>query len=393
MDGAERLEELNGETLALLAEFEGRVGGLQRQLAALQHRLDIERGRLGAALEELGARYLVPQPPTSDRAASGAHLVPAPCSPVSGGPSGSRGPQAANGGGGENDEDAGLDLEMIRAAERALGEQLLGSVAFARKLDGLANLLLVSRSQFAPSGEAEGYPAPGDRPDLDAWKLATRIATIKAQEEERSRLAREVHDGPAQVLANAILGLELCEQIARRSPDQLIEEIGRLKAMVREGLVEVRRFIFDLRPSTLAERGLPATLQRYVADYRAFFRIEVELQLPPALPPLSQEQEITVFRIVQEALQNVQKHAQAGFVTVRLAVVEDALVVSIRDDGRGFALQQTEVTLLSGAGLRGMRERAAAVGGELPVESAPGAGTTVRLVLPLRGQSVDGSRQ
>ena len=340
MSGAEQLDELNSEALALLTSVEGQVGGLERRLEALQARLDVERRRLSAALEELTVRYLYPQPGSDDGVAV-------------------RG---------------GLDLETIRGTERALGEQLLSCAAFAAKLNALANLLTVSRAQFVTPGEASA--------ELDVWKLVARISTVKAQEEERSRLAREVHDGPAQVLANAILGLELCEQIARRDPGQLIDEITRLKAMVREGLVEVRRFIYDLRPSMLAERGLLVTLQRYVAEYQAFFRIAVELQLPAALPPLSQEQEITIFRIVQESLQNIQKHAWASVVAVGLQVEDEALVVTIQDDGRGFLIQQTEVTALSGVGLRGMSERAEAVGGELQVESQPGEGATVRLILP-----------
>lgn len=341
MSGAEQLDELNSEALALLTSVEGQVGDLERRLETLQARLDVERRRLSAALEELSIRYLYLQPGSES------------------------GPTARGG---------GLDLETIRATERALNEQLLTCAAFASKLNALANLLTVSRGQFGPQGEASA--------ELDVWKLVARISTIKAQEEERSRLAREVHDGPAQVLANAILGLELCEQIARRDPGQLIDEITRLKAMVREGLVEVRRFVYDLRPSMLAERGLLVTLQRYVAEYQAFFRIAVELQLPPALPPLNQEQEITIFRIVQESLQNIQKHARASVVAVGLQIEDEALVVTIQDDGRGFLIQQTEVTTLSGVGLRGMSERAEAVGGELQVESQPGEGATVRLILP-----------
>jgi two-component system sensor histidine kinase DegS len=208
---------------------------------------------------------------------------------------------------------------------------------------------------------------------------------IKAQEQERSRLAREVHDGPAQVLANAILGIELCEQIARRSPEQLIDEMARLKSSLREGLVEVRRFQFDLRPSSLAERGLLVTLQRYINEYRSFFKLTVELQLPEELPPLNKDEELQIFRIVQEALQNIQKHARATVIVVRLVVDDDAIVATIRDDGRGFVPQHVESTTLSGAGLRGMGERAAAVGGELTVESELGVGSTVRFSLPRVG--------
>jgi len=334
MNSPDRVAELNNHALEALREFEGRVATLAQRIETLRGQLDAERRRLIGAVEALPTRHLY-KPGT------------------------------------------GINLEAIRAEERALGEQLLRCSAFSSKLNGLANLLAISRSQFLPSGETSA--------ELDVWKVVTRVATIKAQEEERYKLAREVHDGPAQVLANAILGLELCEQIARRSPEQLIDELNRLKGMVREGLVEVRRFIFDLRPSTLAERGLLATLQRYVAEYQSFFHINVDLQLPASLPSLTQEQEITVFRIVQESLQNIQKHARASHVAIALAVDDEALRATIRDDGRGFVVQQTEVTTLSGVGLRGMGERAAAIGGEVQVESRPGEGSTVRLVLPRGG--------
>ncbi|HET8629058.1 MAG TPA: sensor histidine kinase [Thermomicrobiales bacterium] len=340
MGDARQVEQLNSDALAALADFEGRVATLTQKVEGLRNRLDVERRRLSELVETLGLNA----------------------------------PGSAGAG--------ALDVGAIRAEEQALGEQLLECSAFASKMAGLHNLLAVSRSQFAPHGEASE--------ELDVWKLVARTATIRAQEEERHRLAREVHDGPAQVLANAILGLELCEQIARRSPEQVVDEIGRLKAMVREGLVEVRRFIFDLRPSTLADRGLLATLERYIADYRAFFHLDVEVHLPASLPPLTQEEEIALFRIVQESLQNIQKHARATLVAIRLEVGEAALRLTIADNGRGFVAQQIEVTTVSGVGLRGMAERAAAVGGELQVESQPGAGATIRLMLP-RGAGAPGA--
>lgn len=346
MDGARQLDEMNDEVLAAVAACEGRIQQLVRQLEALCGGIDTERRRLSAALDELSARFVAARVPDDDVGAS---------EPAAG-------------------KTGGIDLEAIRGAERALGEQLLRCSAFGSKLQNLVNLLAISRGQFAPHGEASA--------ELDAVRLVSRIATIKAQETERARLAREVHDGPAQVLANAILGLELCEQIARRSPEQVVDEVVRLKDMAREGLVEVRRFIFDLRPSTLAERGLLATLQRYVSDYRSFFGIEVELSLPETLPSLTHDQEITVFRVVQESLQNIHKHARATLVTVRLAVAGETLLTEVRDNGRGFTPSRNEITAMSGAGLGGMRERAEAIGGELHIESQPGEGTTVRLSFP-----------
>jgi two-component system sensor histidine kinase DegS len=352
MSGSERLDELNNAALAIITDCEGQVLDLERRVEELRSRIDIERRQISNALDELTARYY-------DLArASADGLKPARNSP--------------------------LNLDQIKAMERALGEQLLSCAALSSKLNSLSNLLAVSRGQFTTQTETPDEP--------DVWRLVERIAMIKAQEEERSRLAREVHDGPAQVLANVILGLELCEQIARRSPEQLIDEMARLKSTMREGLIEVRRFQFDLRPSSLADRGLLATLQRYVTDYQAFFRLTVELHLPETLPNLSKDEELQTFRIIQEALQNIQKHARATLVSVRIAAEEEAVVVTIQDNGRGFVPQQNEITTLSGAGLRGMKERAAAVGGELEVSSNPGSGTTIRFSLPRMVMVEEGAR-
>jgi two-component system sensor histidine kinase DegS len=342
MSGSERLDELNSAALAIINDCEGQVLDLERRVEELRSRIDIERRQVSNALDELTARYY-----DLSRASAGG-TKPARNSP--------------------------LNLDQIKAMERALGEQLLGCATLSSKLNSLSNLLAVSRGQFTTQTETTDEP--------DVWKLVERIAMLKAQEQERSRLAREVHDGPAQVLANVILGLELCEQIARRSPEQLIDELARLKSTMREGLIEVRRFQFDLRPSSLADRGLMSTLQRYVTDYQAFFRLSVELQLPEQAPSLSKDEELQTFRIIQEALQNIQKHARATLVTVQITTEEDAVVVTIQDNGRGFVQHQNEITTLSGAGLRGMKERAAAVGGELEVSSNPGAGTTIRFSLP-----------
>src|SRR5918997_5890393 len=108
--------------------------------------------------------------------------------------------------------------------------------------------------------------------------------------------------------------------------------MARLKSTMREGLIEVRRFQFDLRPSSLADRGLLSTLQRYVIDYQAFFRLAVELQVPEQLPTMSKDEELQTFRIIQEALQNIQKHARATLVSVQIAAEEAAVVVTVRDN-------------------------------------------------------------
>lgn len=332
---AEQLDQLHESVRTALVEFESRVREVAEQVEGLRAQLELERQQMALAIEDLAS---------GDFAGDG----------------GLHGSQ--------------IDPAAIAASERALVDRLRRVTAFQQRIGGLSTLVAVSGEQLDPPGEAVA--------GLDALKLVARAASIKAQEAERYRLAREIHDGPAQVLANAILGLELCEQIARRTPASVVEELVRLKGTVREGLIEVRRFIFDLRPSTLAERGLLVTLQRYVAEYANYSGLQVDLALPPELATPAKDDEITLFRVVQESLQNVQKHARAAQVTVRLTSDDTGIVLEIGDDGRGFAPGETDATTRSGAGLGGMKERATMVGGELTIDSAPGAGTTVTLRLP-----------
>lgn len=332
---AERLDQLTVAASRALDEFEQRVQDLASQVESLRKQLDAERQQMAAAEQSFAD--------VTTGSAGGAL-------------------------------DGRIDRDAVARSHQTLVTQLRQVTSVQQRIGGLASLLTIGRAQLAPAGDAAGA--------TDAMHVVARAASIRAQEAERYRLAREIHDGPAQVLANAILGLELCEQIARRTPAKVVDEIVRLKGTVREGLVEVRRFIFDLRPSSLVEWGLLVTLQRYVAEYSNYSGVPVDLLLPTELAQPAKDEEITLFRVVQEALQNVQKHARASHVVVRMAEEDGGLLLTIHDDGRGFSPDEVDVTTRSGAGLGGMKERAKLVGGELSVASTPGAGTTVALRLP-----------
>lgn len=248
-----------------------------------------------------------------------------------------------------------------------------------RQVNDFTHLLASSRQRFRLEDELLG-------PD-DAQRLSVRQAMIRAQESERRRLAREVHDGPAQVLANAILSLELIERSLRdqlSNPDvKPFIEIERTKSALREGLTEIRRFIFDLRPTMLHQRGLVATVEHYIETYRHLFPSKIELVLPSRMPRLSADQEMTAFSVIQESLQNVHRHSRAGHVEVALSTTPDGLFVRVRDDGQGFRPAATLPTPSGGFGLAGMRERAEVVGGRLTIRSTPGNGTDITLIIPL----------
>jgi PAS domain S-box-containing protein len=209
---------------------------------------------------------------------------------------------------------------------------------------------------------------------------------VTVQEEERKRIARELHDETAQSLASLLLGLRTVGKA--RTLNEVRVRAKELNHVARRALGEVRRLIFGLRPTTLDDVGLPAALDQYLKAWRPSRHVHVELalagfhdeRLPRAI-------ETALFRIVQEALSNVARHARAS--AVRVALERRAAVVAmvISDDGHGFDAKAgfTPATVGHGLGLHGMQERAAALGGWLEIDSAPGHGTTITAELPLDG--------
>lgn len=213
-------------------------------------------------------------------------------------------------------------------------------------------------------------------------RQAMAHSILRAQEEERRRLAREIHDGPAQLLANLVFRLEACERLLAQDPARAQAELAHLRALARQGLQEVRAIIFDLRPPALDEQGLLPALRSLVAGFgeRTGLRVEFRAEGPQhRLPPAVA---VAAFRFVQEALQNVWKHAAASTVEVAVALLDEEVRLTVRDDGRGFDPAAVEAG--EHYGLIAMRERIEMLAGRLEVESAPGRGTTLRATLPLQ---------
>ena len=223
-----------------------------------------------------------------------------------------------------------------------------------------------------------------DSSTADPWVLALRAQVIHGREEERVRLAREVHDGPAQVLANSLMLLETCYNLAQQTgAEKLVEMLDRMREATREGLRDVRRFIADLRPGQIEEHGLAAAVAEYLRGYANAYAVQVHLEAEP-LPRLPNEVQIVLYRIIQEALQNAHKYARGAAVTVRFTRQNGRLHLSIRDDGPGFDVH--EVARRAGRsswGLTSMRERAEMIGARFTVTSRPGHGTDVSVVLSL----------
>ncbi|MGH3798261.1 MAG: GAF domain-containing protein [Pseudonocardiaceae bacterium] len=204
-----------------------------------------------------------------------------------------------------------------------------------------------------------------------------------AREEERTHLAREFHDGLGQMLTSVVLFAKDLEDAAS---DGLRAQVVELRQLAERTLRETRVFAQALRPFELDELGLVSALQRLADHTEQRFGVDVDLAVVPLRRPVPPELETTVYRVVQEALTNVAKHARAHSASVTLTARGKQLTAVVEDDGCGFDAERLLGTGPTGPGLGlvGMRERAQYVGGQLAIESSVGRGTMIRLVLPLR---------
>lgn len=201
---------------------------------------------------------------------------------------------------------------------------------------------------------------------------------VEAQELERARLARELHDETGQSLTSVLLGLRGVEEA--RGADQTREAAAAVRELVVQTLQGVRKLAVELRPSALDDFGLMPALERLTQTFSAQTGVAVELETTLTSARLPAEIETVVYRIVQEALTNITKHAAASSVSVFLARKDGAVAAVIEDDGVGFEPARAED---GGLGLIGMRERVGLMGGRFTVESRAGAGTTIAVELPL----------
>ncbi|MCM3791576.1 sensor histidine kinase [Domibacillus indicus] len=217
-------------------------------------------------------------------------------------------------------------------------------------------------------------------------KQAFGLQVMEAQEEERKRLSREIHDGPAQMMANVLMRSDLIEKLYReRGVEAAFKEIRDLKKMVRSALYEVRRIIYDLRPMALDDLGLIPTLNKYLATVSEYSRsqsaapnitfsnIGLEKRLPSNM-------EVALFRLIQESVQNALKHANATEIQVKLEIKKEQVLAVVKDNGKGFDVNKKK----SGSfGIMGMKERIDLLDGDITIRSKPDEGTVVLISVPI----------
>jgi two-component system, NarL family, sensor histidine kinase DegS len=281
---------------------------------------------------------------------------------------------AAGAGSPEQDDEG---LTALRAEVESAGADLVHCQRELARLE-LARRNLESAWLFLERGDTS--LVNDDAEPTSSAQVEMRI--LQAQEAERFRLAQEIHDGPAQVLTNAIFQTELSERALGDEAGDARLEIRRMREALRRELGDLRSFISRLRPPALAEQGLDGAIRDTAERVRVVTgtAISLDLAAPPGLLP--EAHQTVVLRVTQEALQNVRKHAAAASIRVATSLVGRDWVLEIRDDGRGFDLDTVAAVGRRSFGVQFMRERAALIGAQLEVRSRSGEGTVVRLAIP-----------
>ena len=247
--------------------------------------------------------------------------------------------------------------------------------------DEIGDLAEAFNTMVARLAEAER-----ERAERERMRQYYLQRVIHAQEEERKRIARELHDELGQALASFMVGLRNVE--TARTPEEMRARLSEMRNTVAMTLERARRLAFDLRPSVLDDLGLVPALKRYLTEYQQRFGVQVSLEAPNLegvrLPP---EVETTVYRIVQEALTNAARYAECSHISVLLQTRGDMLSVIVEDNGCGFNVEEVMARKVgrTSLGLYGMIERAQLLGGTLDIESYPGGGTTIYVRIPLNG--------
>jgi signal transduction histidine kinase len=212
-----------------------------------------------------------------------------------------------------------------------------------------------------------------------------RTKLLSKEEEVRHQLARDLHDGPAQALAAITMNVEFIKRLLDRDPKRVLTELDKLGALSKRTTHEVRTMLFELRPLALETQGLGETLRQYFERFQGA-TTDITLEANDLNVSLDTRTEGTLFNIIQEAVNNALKHAHATHIWVRVKHIDQMIETTIQDDGNGFDLQKVKETYdrRGSFGLLNIEERAQLVGGSAELSSAPGQGTTVRVLVPVQ---------
>nr|WGD87861.1 two-component sensor histidine kinase DegS [Bacillus subtilis] len=282
-----------------------------------------------------------------------------------------------------------VELTMIQRREKQLRERrddlerrLLGLQEIIERSESLVSQITVVLNYLNQDLREVGLLLADAQAKQD---FGLRI--IEAQEEERKRVSREIHDGPAQMLANVMMRSELIERIFRdRGAEDGFQEIKNLRQNVRNALYEVRRIIYDLRPMALDDLGLIPTLRKYLyttEEYNGKVKIHFQCIGETEDQRLAPQFEVALFRLAQEAVSNALKHSESEEITVKVEITKDFVILMIKDNGKGFDLKEAKEKKNKSFGLLGMKERVDLLEGTMTIDSKIGLGTFIMIKVPL----------
>ncbi len=275
---------------------------------------------------------------------------------------------AATGSGATNQNDTD---QAMAGREVGVERSVLGRIDLAAK--SLENAwLFLAREDTSLVSDPSGPPSAAD----------AQMRIVEAQEQERSRLAREVHDGPAQALSNAIFQVEVVQRLLDRDERLARAELKQLREVLTRELRGVRAYLSQLRPPLLADLGLGGAIHEAADQIATALSVPVVVELDERLDNLPETVEVVALRVIQEALQNARKHAHPTTIRVRMVREYGGWVVEVRDDGKGFDADDPPVNGRRSFGLQFMRERAELIGARFEVRSSPNLGTAVRMTIP-----------
>lgn len=213
---------------------------------------------------------------------------------------------------------------------------------------------------------------------------------VESMESERRKIARELHDGPAQTLAGMLIRMDLMEYLCHDNQEEAVKELANVHDMGRDTLNEIRRIMFDLKPSVVSESGIIATLKDYFRDYESKYNFDIEFIYFGDIPKLDLSLEVALFRMVQEAVTNARKHSGVNRAMVKLEHKNNHLSLVIKDKGRGFEEEYVRACKKDSYGIIGMKERAELLGGKMEIISSPREGTQVIIEVPTEGEENSG---
>ena len=270
------------------------------------------------------------------------------------------------------------DERQLRQRRDELDRQLQGTLEMIERADHLVSQVNIILNYLTADLKDVGTA-------LENAKLKQNftLKIIEAQEEERKRLSREIHDGPAQMLANVLLRTDLIDlAYHQKGHEAAKKEINELKVMVRNALSEVRRIIYDLRPMALDDLGLIPTLRKYILTTEEYNPTsKINFQIYGEEQRLQPNFEVAIFRLVQECLTNGTKHGKFSEAWVKIEWLKQKINIIVKDNGVGF---DPNIVKEKSFGLIGMRERVELLNGTMKVISFPGNGTTILFSIPTK---------